>query len=123
LGIDYTDPNAHDDFTAPVLKLPQNRPAVLNIGTKDVIHNYAIVPMRVQQDAIPGKEIPMWFTPVKTMETSVVCAQLCGEGHGNMVGTMEVVVPADYDSWSKTQSESALKVNTKPPGETAAVME
>ena len=66
LGIDYTDPNALDDFTSPILKLPVNQPAVLNIGTKDVIHNYSIVPMRIQQDAIPGREIPMWFTPIKT---------------------------------------------------------
>jgi cytochrome c oxidase subunit 2 len=86
---------------------------VLNIGTKDVIHNYAIVPMRAQQDAIPGKEIAMWFTPVKPMETFVVCAQLCGEGHANMIGTMEVIPPADYDSWAKEQSETALKAQQK----------
>lgn len=121
LGIDYTDPNAHDDFTAPVLKLPVQRPAVLNIGTKDVIHNYAIVPMRVQQDAIPGKEIAMWFTPFKTMETYVVCAQLCGEGHGNMIGTMEVVPEPDYDGWAKSQSETALKAHQPTQKETAAV--
>ncbi|MFD2258017.1 cytochrome c oxidase subunit II [Luteolibacter algae] len=112
LGIDYTDPNALDDFIAPVLKLPVDRPAVLNIGTKDVIHNFAIVPMRVQQDAIPGKEIPMWFTPVKTMETYVVCGQLCGEGHGNMIGTMEVVPESDFNSWAETQSEGSLKTNS-----------
>jgi cytochrome c oxidase subunit 2 len=108
LGIDYTDPNAHDDFIDSTLKLPVSRPAVLNISTRDVIHNYAIVPMRVQQDAIPGKEISMWFTPVKTMETSVVCAQLCGEGHANMIGTMEIVPQADYDEWAKSKSETAL---------------
>ena len=112
LGIDYTDPNALDDFTSPILKLPVSRAAVLNIGTKDVIHNYAIVPMRVQQDAIPGREIPMWFTPSKILETYVVCAQLCGEGHGNMVGSMEVLPKDQFDSFFKTQSESALKANS-----------
>ncbi len=113
LGIDYQDPNALDDFTSPILKLPVNTPAVLNIGSKDVIHNYAIVPMRIQQDAIPGREIPMWFTPVETLETFVVCGQLCGEGHGNMIGSMEVVTADEYDSWSKGQTESALKANSK----------
>lgn len=112
LGIDYTDPNAHDDFTSPVLKLPVNRPAVLNIGTKDVIHNYSIIPMRIQQDAIPGKEIPMWFTPVETLETYVVCGQLCGEKHANMTGSLEVIPEAEYNEWAKGESESALKKNT-----------
>lgn len=113
LGIDYEDPNAHDDFTAPILKLPKDRPAVLNIGSKDVIHNYSIVPMRIQQDAIPGKEIPMWFTPVRTLETYVVCGQLCGEGHGNMLGTLEVVPAEDFNSWAKGQSESELAKHRK----------
>jgi len=123
LGIDYTDPNAYDDYVTPVLKIPVDRPAVLNIGSKDVIHNYAIVPMRVQQDAIPGKEIAMWFTPVKVMETSVVCAQLCGEGHANMIGTMEVIPQEDYTSWARTQSETALEAQKKDAGETANLLE
>lgn len=112
LGIDYADPNALDDFTSPILKLPVDQPAVLNIGTKDVIHNYSIVPMRIQQDAIPGREIPMWFTPIKSLETYVVCGQLCGEGHANMVGSMEVIPTEQYLTWFKTQSDSALKTNS-----------
>jgi len=114
LGIDLTDPNAADDFTSPILKLAVNRPAVLNITSKDVIHNFSLVPMRIQQDAIPGKEIPMWFTPIKTLETFVVCGQLCGEGHANMVGSMEVMGGEEYDTWFKGQTEAALKANTKP---------
>ncbi len=112
LGIDYSDPNALDDYTSPSLKLPKGVPAILSISSKDVIHNYAIVPMRIQQDAIPGREIPMWFTPTKTLETSVVCAQLCGEGHGNMVGTMEVVAKDEYKTWADSQSDAALKANS-----------
>jgi cytochrome c oxidase subunit II len=114
IGLDLDDPNAHDDFVQSILKLPVDRPAVLGINSTDVIHNYAIVPMRVQQDAIPGKEIHMWFTPVKIMETYVVCAQLCGENHANMVGTMEVVDAKEYDEWAKAQSDSALATNKKP---------
>ena len=105
LGIDKRDPNGNDDFVSPILKLPVGRPAILQLTSKDVIHNYAIVPMRIQQDAIPGKDIPMWFTPMKKLETYVVCAQLCGEGHSNMVGTMEVIDAKEYDEWTKNQSK------------------
>ncbi len=112
LGIDHDDPNSADDFTSPILRLPTQRPAILNITTKDVIHNYSIVPMRIQQDAIPGKEIPMWFTPVRELETFVVCGQLCGEGHGNMVGSMEVVPGEEFKSWFDGQTDAALKANT-----------
>ena len=111
IGLDLTDPNALDDFTTSVLRIPVGRPAILNIGANDVIHNYAIVPMRIQQDAIPGREIPMWFTPNKPLETSVVCGQLCGEGHANMAGQMEVIAAKTYDEWAVQESDNALKRN------------
>ena len=113
IGLDLDDPNALDDFVNPILKLPVSRPAVLNVTSTDVIHNYHIVPMRIQQDAIPGREIPMWFTPVKEIETYVVCGQLCGEGHGNMIGRMEVVPADDFQSWFDAQSDAALKAQRK----------
>lgn len=116
VGIDYNDPNAADDFvSANLLRLPVNRGAVLNITSKDVIHNYSLIPMRIQQDAIPGKEIPMWFTPVKTLETYVVCGQLCGENHGNMTGTLEVVSEKEYTEWAAAQSEAAVKSRAPKP--------
>lgn len=110
-GIDLNDPNSLDDFTSPILKLPLDRPAVLMITSTDVIHNYHIVPMRIQQDAIPGREIPMWFTPTRTLETFVVCGQLCGENHANMSGAMEVVAASEFGTWFEGQSKAKLEAN------------
>ena len=111
--IDPEDPNGWDDFVSPILKIPVLEPAILQVTATDVIHGYAIVPMRIKQDAIPGTDIPMWFRPLRTMETSVVCAQLCGEGHGDMVGVMEVVNKGAYTSWSEEQSTAAYARNAK----------
>jgi len=120
--IDPEDPNGWDDFTSPVLKLPVNRPAILSVTSTDVIHNYAIVPMRIQQDCIPGKDIPMWFTPTKELETYTVCAQLCGAGHANMRGIMETISQSSYDGWVEEQSAAAKKKNT-PTGNSVAATE
>ena len=111
--VDPNDPNGFDDFTSAVLKLPVDRPAILQVTSTDVIHNYAIVPMRIQQDAMPGKDIPMWFTPTREMETFVVCAQLCGEGHANMVGTLQVIGEKAYDKWAEAQTKSAAESKAK----------
>ena len=108
------DPNAADDFLDGILQLPTDRPAVLQVTSLDVIHNFHIVPMRIQQDAIPGREIPMWFTPTRPLETTVVCGQLCGENHGIMVGRLEVVEQEAYNTWFASRSEEALKANTAP---------
>lgn len=109
--IDPNDPNGWDDFTSSVLKLPVDRPAILSITATDVIHNYSIIPMRIQQDAIPGKDIPMWFKPIKKCETFVVCGQLCGEGHANMSGVMEVIPQGAFDKWEEGQTKEALERN------------
>ena len=109
IGLDADDVNGHDDFiSTTALKLPAGRNCILQVTSKDVIHNFAIVPLRIQQDCIPGKEIPMWFHPVKEMETYVVCAQLCGEAHANMKGSLEVINAEEYSKWAKSRSEEEL---------------
>ena len=110
--IDPEDPNGWDDYTAAVMKLPVDRPAIVQVTSTDVIHNYAIVPLRIQQDAMPGKDIPMWFKPIKKLETFVVCAQLCGEGHGDMKGVLEVIGQGAYDKWAAAESAAALERNS-----------
>jgi cytochrome c oxidase subunit 2 len=107
--IDPDDPNGYDDFTSGILKLPVNRNAILQITSTDVIHNYSIIPMRIQQDAIPGRDIPMWFKPIKMLETNVVCGNLCGEGHANMKGIMEVISQKAFNGWAVEQSKTSLK--------------
>lgn len=111
--VDLDDPNGYDDFVSRSLMLPVDRNAILQITSTDVIHNYSIVPMRIQQDAIPGKDIPMWFKPIKTLETNVICGQLCGEGHANMKGVMEVIKQGKYNTWAADQSAQALESSKK----------
>lgn len=114
LGIDPDDSNGDDDFiTTTMLRLPVDRDCILQLTSKDVIHNFAIVPMRIQQDCIPGKEIPMWFHPTKKLETYVVCGQLCGEAHARMKGSMEVIGAEEFNTWAKTRSEEELAKKKK----------
>lgn len=111
--IDPNDPNGFDDFINGTLKLPVGKPAIVQVTSTDVIHNFSIIPMRIQQDAIPGKDIPMWFTPTKEILTSVVCGQLCGQGHADMVGTLEVQSQKQYNEWAEGMSKKAFEENKK----------
>ena len=45
------------------MHVPVNKPVICYISSKDVIHSFKIIAMRVTQDAIPGMRIPIWFTP------------------------------------------------------------
>lgn len=67
LGLDRTDPDAKDDITTlNQFNLPVNKPVLIHLSSKDVIHSINFPPYRVKQDAIPGISIPVWFTPTKT---------------------------------------------------------
>ena len=68
-------------------------PVIIEVSSKDVIHNFALPHMRIAQDAIPGSLIPMWFKPIKTGTYEIVCGQLCGLGHYSMKGTIVVDTP------------------------------
>ncbi len=69
LGLDRSDPDAKDDITTiNQLNLPVNKPVIIYLSSKDVIHSLNLPAYRVKQDAIPGMSIPVWFTPVKTTD-------------------------------------------------------
>ena len=110
IGRDPSDPNGKDDFiSGGTMKLPVGRPVIVDVESKDVIHNLALVPMRAAQDATPGVKSHMWFKPTKTGSWDIICGQLCGVGHSQMKATLEVVEQKEFDDWFKEQSTNALK--------------
>ncbi|HSJ04531.1 MAG: hypothetical protein ACAI34_10095 [Verrucomicrobium sp.] len=108
IGRDMKDPNAKDDFVkVGVMTLPVNRPVIVDVTSKDVIHNLALVPMRMAQDATPGVRSHAWFKPTKTGSWDIICGQLCGPGHSGMKATLEVIEQKEFDEFMKENSESA----------------
>lgn len=107
-GFDKNDPKGKDDFsTQNEIHVPVNRPVIITVTSKDVIHSFKIIAMRVTQDAIPGVPIPVHFTPTKTGIYQINCAQLCGVGHSTMAGgRLFVDTEDDYNKWLKTKAKS-----------------
>ncbi len=106
LGLDRTDPSAKDDITTiNQLNLPVDRPVLVHLSSKDVIHSFALFEMRVKQDAIPGMQIPVWFIPNRVGDYEITCSQLCGLGHYRMRGFVTVQSAADYQKWYDDQEK------------------
>jgi cytochrome c oxidase subunit 2 len=108
-GVDPNDPYGKDDIqTLNDIHCVVNKPIIIYLGSKDVIHSLKIYAMRVCQDAIPGLRIPVWFTPTKLGRYQVNCAQLCGPGHSEMSGGFLIVQSqADFDKWLASQTQSS----------------
>ena len=106
LGLDRTDPNAQDDIaTINQSNLPVDRPILVHLSSKDVIHSFGLYEMRVKQDAIPGMEIPVWFIPTRPGDYEIACSQLCGLGHYRMRGFVTIQSQADFQTWMAQQEK------------------
>jgi cytochrome c oxidase subunit 2 len=105
-GMDKSDPAGKDDLPPMlnIIHIPVGKPVIITITSKDVIHSFKVIAMRVTQDAIPGVPIPLHFTPTKVGVYQINCAQLCGFGHYGMAnGRLYVDSQADYDKWMADQ--------------------
>ncbi len=115
-GVDPNDPHGKDDVQTlnelhvPLVKDPdgQFRPVILYISSKDVVHSFKVIALRVEQDAIPGMRIPIWFRPTTEGRYQINCAQLCGNGHASMTqGFLVIESQAAFDQWLASKTGQA----------------
>jgi cytochrome c oxidase subunit II len=105
LGLDPNDENGRDDAVTSEMHLIKDKATVVRVSSLDVIHGFALHQMRVQQDATPGTEAPMWFRPVEVGQWQIICAQLCGEGHSGMAASYSCETEKDFNEWYASQRE------------------
>jgi cytochrome c oxidase subunit 2 len=84
-----------------MLHVPVDRVVRVTLSSEDVIHSLFIPRLRLKQDAVPGRRIPLWFQATRAGEYEMPCAELCGFGHSGMQGTLVVHSAADYDAWAR----------------------
>jgi cytochrome c oxidase subunit 2 len=104
VGVDANDPAGRDDIVVPTLTVPVNRQVELLIRSQDVIHNFYVRELRLQQDAVPGMVIPVHFTADRVGQYEIVCTQLCGLGHSRMHSYLNIVSDSDYENFLKQQA-------------------
>jgi cytochrome c oxidase subunit 2 len=118
-------PQADDVHVVNELHVWKGQPVVVHLSSRDVIHSLNLPNFRVKQDALPGKLIPVWFTPTKAnckksdekkrwidgvdpdsgkedkdLIYDIPCAELCGWGHYRMIGRVYVHKDeTDYLHW------------------------
>lgn len=127
------NPQADDVWLVNELHVWKDHPAVVHLSTRDVIHSFNIPVMRVKQDALPGKQFPVWFTPTQSNtalrngvyehginpETlkddeayrwDLPCAELCGWGHYRMIGRVYVhPTREDFMAWLRQTAAAHQK--------------
>lgn len=111
------------------LRVPVDRQIILNLRAKDVIHDFFVYETRIKGDAVPGilnNLVRFTMKPETAGRTfQIICAELCGAGHGVMRAQMFTLTPEDYRRWSvKARAQAAgstirARVGSGAPGNTA----
>lgn len=93
------------------LVLPVNEQVLLRLTSRDVIHSFWVPEFRVKQDALPGENLvkELRITPIKVGEYTVMCAELCGGAHADMVAPVKVVSEAEFQAWVAEQMGKAVE--------------
>ncbi|HEU4596400.1 MAG TPA: cytochrome c oxidase subunit II [Pyrinomonadaceae bacterium] len=97
IGLDEADAASKDDAVVSTLVAQVNRPVELTLAARDVTHSFWVPPLRFKQDAVPGLNIKVHFTPQKVGRYEIACAELCGQQHYKMKAYMLILPPEEYE--------------------------
>jgi cytochrome c oxidase subunit 2 len=93
----FQHPEGHREINE--LHVPIGRAVRLTMTSEDVIHDLFIPAFRVKTDVLPGRYSTVWFEATKPGRYHLFCAEYCGTKHSQMIGSVYVMEPADYQAW------------------------
>ena len=88
------------------LVLPTDRPIYLHVTSEDWLHAFHVPELALKQDAFPAQYNTIKTLLYKTGTYQLYCAEYCGVGHSNMLGTVEVKSQEGFQQWLQQQSSS-----------------
>ena len=92
------------------LHVPVGTPVKLIMTSEDVIHSFYVPAFRIKMDVLPGRYTSAWFEATKTGKYHLFCAEYCGTKHSQMIGSVYVMEPMEYQDWlsGKTGAEMSM---------------
>jgi cytochrome c oxidase subunit 2 len=112
-------------FAYTEMVVPSDTTVILDITADDVAHSWWIPKLGGKQDAIPGYTNHAWFKARRGIYEGQ-CAELCGRNHANMLASVRVVSPEEYQKWYDGQAQriktaQELQAKTRPKYESPDV--
>ncbi len=103
-GVDGVLDTSDDVWTTDTLHVAEGKTYHFQLESKDVLHSFFVPVFRLKQDVIPGRIITGWFKATKTGTYDILCAEICGIGHGIMGGRIVIDTPEATASWMQAHS-------------------
>lgn len=93
----FQHPEGHREINT--LHVPVGEKIKLTMTSEDVIHSFFVPAFRVKQDVLPGRYTQVWFEATKPGAYHLFCTEYCGAEHSQMIGTVYVMEPDEYQDW------------------------
>ena len=106
-GPDGVFRTADDLTTINQLYVPVDRPVLVQLSSKDVIHSFFLPNLRVKMDAVPGLVTSLYFEAKRKGTYDVACAEHCGFGHYRMRGFLNVLQSEEFEKWLSDQAKES----------------
>jgi cytochrome c oxidase subunit 2 len=85
--------------TSNELHIPTNRPVVLKVTSRDVIHSLWIPNLQGKRDLIPGYITAIWLQADRPGVFRGQCAEFCGLQHAHMALQVVAESDRDFEGW------------------------
>jgi cytochrome c oxidase subunit 2 len=110
--------DTEDDVrTTDVLHLEVGKTYHFELESKDVLHSFFVPAFRLKQDAVPGRTYTGWFKPTRTGEFDILCAEICGIGHGIMGAKLVVETAEELAAWRARHAGSVAPAAGATPAD------
>src|ERR1043165_1340641 len=111
--IEYEDPiPSRRVRTANEIHLPINRPVVIKVTSRDVIHSFWVPNLQGKRALIPGYTTAIWLQANRSGRFRGQCAEFCGLQHAHMALDVTVESEQDFERWLGAMRQPA----PDPPG-------
>lgn len=125
-SFNYGTGSGENFSTTGEMVIPEDRPVVMHVTSRDWLHAVHVPDLGLKQDAFPGHYNTIATAtnlPEGQSESThqLYCAEYCGSGHSGMLGTVTVLSEERYEEWRQEQLSGDEESDIEPRESLAAV--
>jgi cytochrome c oxidase subunit 2 len=106
-GWEMSYPENGNVTTGTEIVVPKDRPVVIHVSSRDVVHGFHVPELALKTDAMPGQANTIKTVPYEEDTYQGYCSEFCGVAHSQMYFTVEVVSEEEYQQWLDEQQNSS----------------
>jgi cytochrome c oxidase subunit 2 len=96
------------------------RDVELKMRSNDVIHSLYVPEFRLKQDVVPGLTTSLLINANEVGTYPIICAELCGVGHGTMRARAIVLEEDDYQEFLQDSQRDVRRQENSTPATASA---